>query len=266
MFQASNIRYELAERTRGLAAGGIGSIHLLAQRVGLDQEIDRRLHLLKYHRPYHESDHVLNIAYNLLAGGTCLEHLELRRNDEVYLDALGARRIPDPTTAGDFCRRFTLDDLDMSAAGHQRRRGSRSGGNSPTLLRRSDLRRRRHHGRDHRRVQIRTWTSTTKASGAIIRWSSRWPTRANRCILRQPPRQPSQPRRGGLLFRPVDRVVSAGRLPQDHACAATPTSRRPPIWTAGTQRACEFIFGIDAMPKLYELAENLPEEAWKPLS
>jgi hypothetical protein len=38
--------------------------------------------------PYSESDHVLNIAYNLLAGGTCLEHLELRRNDEVYLDAL----------------------------------------------------------------------------------------------------------------------------------------------------------------------------------
>ena len=56
--------------------------------------------------PYSESDHVLNIAYNLLVGGTCLEHLELRRNDEVYLDALGAQRIPDPTTAGDFCRRF----------------------------------------------------------------------------------------------------------------------------------------------------------------
>ena len=62
--------------------------------------------MLKIHLPYHESDHVLNIAYNLLAGGTCLEHLELLRSDEAYLDALGARRIPDPTTAGDFCRRF----------------------------------------------------------------------------------------------------------------------------------------------------------------
>jgi len=51
---------------------------------------------------------VLNIAYNLLAGGTCLEHLELLRSDEAYLDALGARRIPDPTTAGDFCRRFDV--------------------------------------------------------------------------------------------------------------------------------------------------------------
>ena len=60
----------------------------------------------KVHLPYHESDHVLNIADNLLAGGTRLEHLELLRTDEDYLNALGARRIPDPTTAGDFCRRF----------------------------------------------------------------------------------------------------------------------------------------------------------------
>ena len=54
---------------------------------------------------------MLNIAYNLLAGGACLEHLEFLRSDEAYLDALGARRIPDPTTAGDFCRRFEMHDI-----------------------------------------------------------------------------------------------------------------------------------------------------------
>jgi hypothetical protein len=111
MMTASNIHYEPAQRTRGLSAGGIGAIFLLAQKVGLIQEIDRKLHLLKKHLPYHESDHVLNIAFNILAGGECLEHLELRRNDEVDLDALGAERIPDPTTAGDFCRRFTEDEV-----------------------------------------------------------------------------------------------------------------------------------------------------------
>jgi hypothetical protein len=94
-----------------MAAGGIGAIHLMAGHLGLADAIDRDLHLLKVHLPYHESDHVLNIAYNLLAGGTCLEDLELRRNDEVYLDALGACRIPDPTTAGDFCRRFDEDSV-----------------------------------------------------------------------------------------------------------------------------------------------------------
>jgi hypothetical protein len=111
MMAASDIHYELTDRTRAIAPGGIGAIHLLARKTGLIRDIDRDLHLLKRHLPYHESDHVLNIAYNLLAGGSRLEHLEVRRNDEVYLDALGAQHIPDPTTAGDFCRRFTEGDV-----------------------------------------------------------------------------------------------------------------------------------------------------------
>jgi hypothetical protein len=103
MITASNIHYEIADRTRAIASGGIGMIHRVAKKLGLVEAIDRHLHVLKDHLPYQESDPVLNMAYNLLAGGACLEHLELRRNDEVYLDSLGARRIPDPTTAGDFC-------------------------------------------------------------------------------------------------------------------------------------------------------------------
>jgi DDE family transposase len=106
MFSARNIHYEVADRTRGIGCGGIGVAHLLARQTGLIDAIDASVHVLKVHLPYHESDHVLNIAYSVLAGGTCLDHLELLRNDEGYLDALGASRIPDPTTAGDFCRRF----------------------------------------------------------------------------------------------------------------------------------------------------------------
>ncbi len=111
MITASNIQYELGERGRGISYGGIGAMHLLVRNLGLAEAIDRRLHLLRIHLPYHESDHVLNLAYNALCDGTCLEDIELRRNDEVFLDALGARRIPDPTTAGDFCRRFQPDDV-----------------------------------------------------------------------------------------------------------------------------------------------------------
>jgi hypothetical protein len=110
MFTARNIRYEMADRDRAIAHGGIGAVHLLARKVGLVEAIDRDVHLLKVHLPYHESDHVLNIAYNVLCGGDCLQDLETLRNDEVYLDALGASRIPDPTTAGDFCRRFESAD------------------------------------------------------------------------------------------------------------------------------------------------------------
>jgi hypothetical protein len=107
MFAARNIHYEMADRTRAVGCGGIGALHLLARKVGLIDAIDRDLELLKTHLPYHESDHVLNLAYNTLCGGDCLQDLELLRNDEAYLDALGTGRIPDPTTAGDFCRRFT---------------------------------------------------------------------------------------------------------------------------------------------------------------
>ena len=109
MLTARNILYDVADRARGLCHGGIGAVHLLARRVGLIDAIDSNVHLLKVHLPYHESDHVLNIAYNILCDGKCLQDLETLRNDEVYLDALGAQRIPDPTTAGDFCRRFQND-------------------------------------------------------------------------------------------------------------------------------------------------------------
>jgi len=65
---AANIHYQIADRTRATAHGGIGALHLLVRKLGLKRTIDRSLGLLKMHLPYHESDHVLNIAYNLLAG------------------------------------------------------------------------------------------------------------------------------------------------------------------------------------------------------
>lgn len=108
---AKNIRYEVGGRARGIAYGGIGAIHKLARKTGLIKRIDNRVELLKIHKPYHESDHVLNIAYNVICGGKVIEDIELRRNDEVYLDALGAESIPDPTTAGDFCRRYEKEDI-----------------------------------------------------------------------------------------------------------------------------------------------------------
>jgi len=111
MFKGSNIDYELDGRDKGIACGGIGVIHTLAKRIGLAKEIDKRLHLLKRHVPYHESDHVLNLAYNVLAGGEGFEDIELLRQDEGWMDALGAEIIPDPTTAGDFVRRFSVEDV-----------------------------------------------------------------------------------------------------------------------------------------------------------
>jgi Transposase DDE domain group 1 len=111
MLRGGNLHYEMAERSGAVGCGGLGAVHTLAQRLGLVEEIDQQLHLLKVHLPYHESDHVLNLAYNILAGGVRLQDIELRRQDENFLSGLGAQRIPDPTTAGDFTRRFGPEDI-----------------------------------------------------------------------------------------------------------------------------------------------------------
>jgi hypothetical protein len=102
-----NLRYEISDRIHGLGFGGVSLFHQLARDIGLIDAIDAHLSILKIHLPYHESDHVVNVALNTLCNGDCLQDIELRRKDVNYLDALGAQRIPDPTTAGDFCRRFT---------------------------------------------------------------------------------------------------------------------------------------------------------------
>ena len=108
-----NFHYELNNRINGSAFGGIPLLHKLAHDIGLVATINQRLHLLKLHMPYFDSDHVLNLAFIPLYNGTCLQDIELRRNDPAFLDALGAQRIPAPSTAGDYCRRFTTDHVNL---------------------------------------------------------------------------------------------------------------------------------------------------------
>ena len=115
-FAARTLRYEVSDRMHAIPCGGIGAIHQLAQKVGLVTALHTKLPLLKRRRPYSEADHVLNIAYNILCGGAVLDDIEVRRNDRAFLDALGARTIPDPTTAGDFCRRFGAEEIQLLMA------------------------------------------------------------------------------------------------------------------------------------------------------
>lgn len=77
MFSVSNIHYEIDGRHKGIASGGIGAIRLMNKKLGFIEEIDDLLHLLKLHLPYHESDHVLNIAYiNWLLRKSVINHIE----------------------------------------------------------------------------------------------------------------------------------------------------------------------------------------------
>ncbi len=107
----ANIGYELSEKTKGTAHGGTGMIARLVDEVGLAGEKDSSLSLLRLHRPYYGSDHVLNVAYNALCEGQRLEDIELRCCDRMFLDGLGTQSLPDSTTAGDFCRRFDEESI-----------------------------------------------------------------------------------------------------------------------------------------------------------
>jgi len=111
MFTSGKITYEVGGNVDATAYGGIAAMHRLVTRLVLVEAIDERLELLKVHLPYHESDHVMNLVYNVLTGGTRLEDIERLRHDVAYMNAVGADLIPDPTTAGDFCRRFTEPDI-----------------------------------------------------------------------------------------------------------------------------------------------------------
>jgi len=88
---ARTMDYDVSNRIRAHNAGGLGLIHLMVRRLGLAKRIDESLDLLKAHKPYHESDHVLAIAYNALTGGTCLEDMERIRQNEAKSGASSLR-------------------------------------------------------------------------------------------------------------------------------------------------------------------------------
>ena len=263
MFTASNIRYELTERVRGLGAGGIGAIHLLARQTGLIEALDRRLHLLKIHQPYHESDHVLNIAYNFLSGGTNLEDLELRRNDEVYLDALGAERIPDPTTAGDFCRRFEEPHIQTLM-------------NTINEIRLKVWRQQPEHFFDEAVIDADgTLVPTTGQckQGMDISYKGEWGYQALMVslantgeplfLMNRPGNRPSHEGAAWYLDRAGSLCERAGfkKILYRGDTDFTQTKYLDRWDVAGRQ----FLFGVDAMPKLIEMAENLVKTAWKRL-
>jgi hypothetical protein len=99
------------EATDSTPYGGLSLAARLVSRVRLPQAIDGALSLLRAHRPFTEADHVLTHAYNLYIGGTCIEDIAHLQTSEPVRRLLGAGRIPDPTTAGDFLRRFGAEDL-----------------------------------------------------------------------------------------------------------------------------------------------------------
>jgi hypothetical protein len=264
MFTARTIHYEIADRCHGIASGGIGAIHALARRIGLIDAIDRRLHLLKLHLPYHESDHVLTFAYNPLCDGTCLQDLELRRQDEGFLDALGARRIPDPTTAGDFCRRFDETSIRLlQDIVHDVRLGVWAEQPSDFFAQaRIDM--------DGFLVE----TTGQCKQGMDIAHDGTWGYHAlvlslanTGEVLGLVNRSGNRPSHEGAAAE-VDRVLAVcfrGGFRQVLLRGDTDFSQTEHLDRWNADPRVRFIFGYDAAPSLVARAEQIPEKYWQPL-
>lgn len=260
VLSASNIHYETSAKTRAIAAGGIGMIHAMATKLGLDEAINRAVPIFKVYLPYSESDHVLNIAYNIVAGGTCLDHLELRRNDEVYLDALGAQRIPDPTTAGDFCRRFDEASILrlMKTINQTRLKVWRQ--QPADFFEQAVI--------DADGTMVETAGQTKQ--GIDINYKGQWGyhplvvSLANTCeplyLVNRSGNRPSHEGAAEYLDRGAALCRQAGfRRIRFRADTDFTQTRHLDRWD---DDQVEFVFGLDARDNLYELAENLPRAAW----
>jgi hypothetical protein len=262
VFRTTNVRYEMSEKVTALCAGGVAAAHVVARKLELDRAIDGALHLLKVHAPYHESDHVLNIAYMIFAGGQKLEDLERLRQDEAYMDLVGADRIPDPTTAGDFLRRFDAQDIIalMEAVN---------------------------------RIRVRVWnhqeqsfrdraiidadgtiapTEGEKKRGMGISYNGIWGyhplivslanTREPLYVVNRPGNATSQDDAAHWIDRAIALVRESFRevlLRGDTAFSLTSEFDR---WTAD---GVKFVYGYDACKNLVEMADSLADTAWRPL-
>ncbi len=257
-------QFEVSDRVRGTSAGGVRLAHELATAIDLPREIDSRLHLLKLHLPYHESDHILSMAFNLLAGGCCIEDLEHRRSDEAFLEMLGADRIPDPTTAGDFCRRFgskeSIDHLQ-------------------TAINESRLRvwqRQPDSFFEHAFVDADGTIADTTGSckeGMDLSFKKTWGYQAlivslanTEEVLFQDLRPGSRPSHEGAADR-LDESVSLLRRAGFRAITLrgdTDFSQTKHLdrWD---RDGVEFVFGFQAASNLREKADSLPESAWSQL-
>ena len=263
MLGCPSVKLEFADKTQAVACGGLALVQQMVRQVSLAETINRHCPIFKMHMPYSEADHVLNIAFNLTTGGTCLEHLELRRNDEAYLNLLGAQRIPDPTTAGDFCRRFSPQAVDrlMDAFNEARVRIWKQQPDSFFDLAVVEG--------DGSMIE----TAGEKKEGIGMNHKKQWgyhplaltlaSTRETLFLLNRSGNRPSHEGAAKYFDKSVQLCRRAGfrkiRLRGDTDFSQTKHLDR---WNDDD---VEFVFGYDAAPNLVEIAENLDDSAWKPL-
>lgn len=263
LIEGTNLHYEVAGRVTATALGGIGLVNEFVRQIGLAEALDRNVSVLNRHFPYHESDHVLNLAYNLMTGGTCIEDIERLRQDEAYLEALGAERVPDPTTAGDFLRRFDKDSLLglMQAMDDVR----------PSVWAKLSRKERALAVIDVDGTLVPTTGECKEGVGMSYKGGVGYApllvslenTKEVLSAANRPGNETSHQGAAWYMDQAIDQVLAGGfkraRLRGDSAFSLTENFDR---WDA---EDVEFVFGYSAHAKLVDQAEFLPERSWNPL-
>jgi len=258
---SANIDYEISERATATSAGGIGVICELARKLGLAETINRRVPVMKFYAPYSDADHIQNIAFNLLAGGQCLDHIELLRQDAAFLDGIGAERIPDPTTAGDYCRRFNSVSINWLMDGFNEVR-VRVWKAQPSSFREKAV-------IEADGVMVETYGQCKQ--GMDINYKKQWGynalvvSLANTAeplfIVNRPGNRPSHEGASEYIDRAIAVCREAG-FEKIVVRGDTDFSQTGHLdrWD---REGVEFVFGIDAMANLYENAEEIEDSEWE---
>jgi hypothetical protein len=263
LHQTIKPQYDMAQRTTATAAGGLSAIHMMVTALGIPAILSRFISILKRPQPYHDSDHVLTIAYNVIAGGQCLEHLDKLREDEALLAGLGTHRLPDPTTAGDFCRRFKEKDIDQLQEGINEARAH-------------VWREQMDYLRPEAIIDADGTIEPTNGEckdGIDMSYNGEWSyhplvvslanTQEPIYIVNRPGNRPSH--EGAAEY--LDRAIAlCKRVGFEKVLLRGDTDFSQTAYLDGwDDRAVRFVFGFDALPGLIERAEGLPEDDWREL-
>jgi len=263
VFTNRRVRVQVQQRGKITPYGGVSLVHDLAMRLQLDRDINRSIRLLKINVPYFESDHILTHVYNQYVGGHCIEDIANLQHSDAVKHLLGACRIPDPTTAGDFLRRFGEYHLQQLQQ----------------VIDRARERVWRKIPRSRRKVATVDLDSTIKEvygqckQGADFSYNGQWsyhPLLATLAETHEPLR---------TVNRPGNRPSPEGAAAVLHEVLPMVGRHFGKVFVRGDskfyQRAiiaeCErygasFAFVMDGYANLHEIADSLPPSAWKPFS